>query len=67
MQIKVLQKIALMRTKQIDHALSDLKTPEVSEMASKLLVDGSEVDEDEKVFVDYEQEWAKICGITGSV
>ena len=67
MQIEKLQKIALMRTKQINHSLSDLKTPEISEMASKLLLDGSEVDEYEKFFVDEEQEWDNICGNTGSV
>jgi len=66
-QIEGLQKIALMRTKQINHGLSDLKTPEISEMASKLLLDGSEVDEYEKFFVDDEEEWANICGVTGSV
>ena len=60
-QIKKMLKIATMRTKEIDHALSKLKVPEISEHANNLLLSNDNcITTSLKVSVDVEQEWANI-------
>jgi len=60
-QIQKTLKIATMRTKEIDHALSKLKVPEISEHANNLLLSNDNcITTSLKVSVDVEQEWANI-------
>lgn len=60
MYIKQLQDIVNMCKQEISHVLSDLQTPAISDMADRLLTNGSDCVGDEHVFVDDEKEWANV-------
>jgi len=59
-QIQKMLKIAIMRTQKIDHALSSLKIPDISEHAKQLLWNNQYITTSLKVSVDVEKEWANI-------
>jgi len=59
-KIKKMLQIALMRNRQIDHALSRLKTPEISDMADMLLLKDNTTTPSYRVFVNVEEEWTGI-------